>query len=108
MIMQYGMSGALGLRSYGEQSGNIFLGRTMTYDRDYSEEAARKIDDEIRVIVDRNYQRAHDILNQYRDKVVLLSEALIEHETIDRGHFETIMNEEPKVTSSEDSLMPAD
>ncbi|MDJ0755534.1 MAG: ATP-dependent zinc metalloprotease FtsH [Ardenticatenaceae bacterium] len=108
MIMQYGMSEELGLRSYGEQSGNIFLGRTMTYDRDYSEEAARKIDEEIRKIVDRNYQRAHDILNEHRDKVIRLSDALVEHETVDRPLFEELMNEEPKVSSEEDSFVPAD
>ncbi len=107
MVMAYGMSEDLGLRTYGEQTSNPFLGRSMTFDRNYSEEAAIKIDNEVRQIVDRNYQRAKDIIQENRHKMVRLSEALIEHETLDRREFEELMNEEPQVPAEDESLIPA-
>ena len=108
MVMAYGMSEDLGLRTYGEQTGSVFLGRSMTYDRNYSEEAARKIDSEVRSIVDRNYQRALDIIKENKHKMVRLSEALIEFETLDRSQFEILMNEEPQVPTENETLVPAD
>lgn len=108
MIMNYGMSPRLGLRSYGQQNGSVFLGRSMTYDRDYSEEAAKVIDEEIREIVDRNYKRAAEIVSKHRDKMIRLAEALIEHETLDRVEFEKLMNEEPTVSETSEEVVPAD
>src|SRR5690606_4891757 len=84
MVMQYGMSESLGLRTYGEQQGNIFLGREIGSNRDYSEEAARLIDVEVRGILDRNYSRAKAIINENRDRLVTLVETLLEVETLDR------------------------
>lgn len=107
MVMSFGMSSELGLRTYGEETGSVFLGRSMGYERDYSEEAARIIDEEVRRIVDRNYQRAKDIILQQKDKMIALSEALLEYETIDRQQFEEIMNQEP-AQSSQSELIAAD
>jgi cell division protease FtsH len=95
MVMSYGMSRDLGPRAYGEETGNVFLGRSMGYERDYSEEVARQIDDEVRRIIERNYDRAKKIIEDQRDKMVALAEALLVYETLDRRQFEELMNQEP-------------
>lgn len=92
MVMRYGMSESLGLRTYGEQTGSVFLGRDMTYGRDYSEEAARVIDQEVREILDQCYQRARQIIEENREKMVKLARTLLEVETLDRFAFEKLMN----------------
>jgi cell division protease FtsH len=98
MVMQYGMSDNLGLRTFGEQQGSIFLGRDMTYGRDYSEEAAKAIDNEVRGIVDNNYERAKRIIEENRDKLVNLAQTLMKVETLDREEFEALMNEDYTVS----------
>ena len=104
MVMEYAMGGeGLGVRAYGEQQGSIFLGRSMGYDRNYGDDVADKIDAEVRSIIDRNYQRAIDIINEKRDKMVALADALLEHETLDRHEFETIMNTD-EAPSKEDLI----
>jgi cell division protease FtsH len=110
MVMHYGMSETLGLPTYGDSSGNPFLGRDYGLGgRDYSEEAARKIDAEVRDILDRNYQRAVKIVRDNYDKMVALATKLMEVETLDRAAFEELMNA-PSVRSNghheaaEDSL----
>lgn len=93
MVMHYGMSETLGLPTYGDSSGNPFLGRDYGLGgRDYSEEAARKIDAEVRDILDRNYQRAVKIVRDNYDKMVALATKLMEVETLDRAAFEELMN----------------
>ncbi|GAB4576202.1 MAG: ATP-dependent zinc metalloprotease FtsH [Anaerolineae bacterium] len=91
MITRYGMSERLGLRTFGEQAGNIFLGRDLMEQRNYSEEAAIQIDQEVHRILDEAYKRARNILLENRDKLIAVSEALLEKETIDRDEFEAIM-----------------
>ena len=111
MVMQYGMSASLGLRTYGEQQGNIFLGREFGQNRDYSEEAARLIDEEVRVILDRNYGRAKEVITQNRAQLVRLVDKLIEVETLDREQFEELMNApEPEVAVDQpvEVLLPGD
>lgn len=92
MVMRYGMSEVLGLRTYGEQTGNIFLGRDMGYGRDYSEDAAKLIDEEVRLILDRAYKKAKQVIEDNREKMVKLARTLIEVETLDRTGFEALMN----------------
>jgi cell division protease FtsH len=91
MVMNFGMSEALGPRSYGSGSGSLFLGRELYDNRDYSESAAEEIDNEVRRILQTAYQRAKNILLENRDKLDTLSEILMEHETLDRRMFEEIM-----------------
>ncbi|MFW5942209.1 MAG: ATP-dependent zinc metalloprotease FtsH [Chloroflexota bacterium] len=100
MVTKYGMSDALGLRTYGEDQGNIFLGRELSANRDYSEEAAKLIDREVRTILDRNYERAKDIILRNRDRLVKLVERLMTDETLDRETFEELMNEESADTEA--------
>ncbi len=91
MVMNFGMSEALGPRSYGSGSGSLFLGRELYDARDYSESAAEEIDNEVRRILQTAYHRAKNTLMENRDKLDTLAAILIEHETLDRQMFEEIM-----------------
>ncbi len=94
MVTRYGMSERLGLRVYGEDTHDlIFLGRTIAEQRDYSEQTAREIDEEVRRIVSEAYERAKNILLQYRVKLVRLAETLLEIETVDREQFLALMSD---------------
>jgi len=99
--MSYGMSSSLGLPTYGDQNSSPFVGRDYGFGmgRDYSEEAAKTIDEEVRVILDRNYKRARQIIEDNRNKMVVLAKALMEVETMDRSVFEKLMNETLSVRS---------
>ncbi|MCB9456280.1 MAG: ATP-dependent zinc metalloprotease FtsH [Anaerolineaceae bacterium] len=92
MITQYGMSDALGPRTFGSGSGAVFLGREMYEQRDYSEHIAEEIDKEVLRIVQTAYNRARDILSENRSRLDELARVLIEQETLDRTGFEAIMN----------------
>src|SRR5260221_3804343 len=92
MITRFGMSNELGLRTFGDPQGEIFLGRELVERRDYSEEAAAAIDVEVSRIIERAYKRAQEILKTNHDRLVALAEALLEHETIDREQFEALMS----------------
>jgi cell division protease FtsH len=90
MVTRYGFSPNLGLRTFGEEQGNPYLG-SLGDIRDYSEEMAQAIDHEIRHILDRAYQRAKDIVVAQRCKLEALAESLLEYETIERPQFEALM-----------------
>jgi len=108
MVTKYGMSESLGLRTYGDDTGNVFLGRELSTTRDYSEEAAKLIDREVRIILDRNYERARDIIRTNHDRLVRLVNRLMEAETLDRHEFEQLMNEEPAPVEADGALVPGD
>lgn len=91
MVCEFGMSDKVGTLAVGRRSRNPFLGRDYIEDRDYSEEVAQVIDEEVRHIVDNAKQRAQDILAQNRDKMDSLVKALLERETLDREEFLAIM-----------------
>jgi cell division protease FtsH len=91
MVTQFGMSKSLGPRTFGSDSGNPFLGRGWVDERDYSEDAAKQIDEEIYGITATAYDRAINILKANRDKLELLAEILITNETLDRSEFEYLM-----------------
>ena len=100
MVTQFGMSDALGPRTFGGGGGAVFLGREIGEQRDYSEQAAEQIDNEVRRIVQTAYNRARDLLTTYRDKLDLLATMLLEHETLDRATFEEIMSGQQTVGAS--------
>lgn len=97
MVTQYGMSDTLGLPTYGSQRSNPFLGQEwgLGGERDYSEKAARSIDNEVRQILQRNYDRALVIIEKNRNALVALANTLLDVETLDREMFEQLMNEPP-------------
>jgi cell division protease FtsH len=91
MVTQFGMSDLLGPRTFGSSNGPMFLGRELYEQRDYSEQAAEEIDNEVKRIVGDSYNRARSLLTDYRDKLELVARALIEQETVDRQAFEELM-----------------
>jgi len=84
MITEYGMSERLGARKFGTADGEPFLGREMSHSRDYSEEIASAIDDEVRRLIESAHDEAWEILVQYRDVLDNLVLQLMEHETLTR------------------------
>jgi cell division protease FtsH len=90
MVTRFGFSPTLGLRTFGEEQGNPYLG-SLGEIRNYSEEMAQTIDHEIRHILDTAYQRAKDIVVTQQRKLEALAGALLEQETIERPAFEALM-----------------
>ncbi|MBW1895256.1 MAG: cell division protein FtsH, partial [Deltaproteobacteria bacterium] len=82
MVRSYGMSDELGPLSYAKEEDHIFLGREISQHRDYSEETARKIDDEINIIIKKSYTRAKNVLHENIDILHKLAELLLEKETV--------------------------
>ncbi len=95
MVTQFGMSESLGPRAFGGGSGSLFLGRDLYEQRDYSEQAAEDIDNEVKRILQTAYQRAKATLTSHRDRLETLASVLIEQETLDRTMFEELMNGAP-------------
>ncbi len=93
MVCEYGMSERLGPLRLGRRHGNPFLGRDVMEDRDYSEEVAQAIDEEVRALVDTNYERARTVLTDNRDKLEKVVEVLMDQETLERDEFIDIMND---------------
>ncbi|MGD8604150.1 MAG: ATP-dependent zinc metalloprotease FtsH [Anaerolineales bacterium] len=93
MVTRLGMSDDLGPMVYGQKEELIFLGREISEQRDYSEEIAVKIDQEVRQLVNEAHERAKDILTQYREQLNTIANTLIEVETLDRDEFENLFNE---------------
>ncbi|MGD2119120.1 MAG: ATP-dependent zinc metalloprotease FtsH [Chromatiales bacterium] len=97
MVTKWGLSDRLGPLSYSEEEGEVFLGRSVTQHKNVSDDTAHAIDEEIRSVIDRNYQRAHNILTENLDKLHTMAQALIKYETIDSGQIDDIMNgKEPR------------
>ncbi len=90
MVCDWGMS-SLGPLSLGENQDTVFLGKEINRTQNYSEETARKIDEELHHIIDEQYERATGIMKEKRDVLDKIAEALIEHETIDGKHVHEIL-----------------
>ncbi|MDF2446439.1 MAG: rane protease FtsH catalytic subunit [Moraxellaceae bacterium] len=91
MVTKWGLSEKMGPIMYEEDEGEVFLGRSVTQRKNVSAQTAMDIDNEIRAIIDGCYRRAKDILVENRDKLELMSEALMQYETIDREQIDAIM-----------------
>ena len=91
MVTQWGMSDTLGPMVYGEEEGEIFLGRQVTTHRNVSEATMQKVDAEIRRIIDQQYSLARRLLEENSDKVEAMTKALLEWETIDADQVNDIM-----------------
>jgi len=91
MVTRWGLSERLGPLTYGEEEGEVFLGHSMTKRKEVSDETAHIIDEEIRSIVDRNYQLAEQTLVKNIDKLHLMAEALLKFETIDTEQIKDAM-----------------
>jgi cell division protease FtsH len=95
MVTRYGMSDALGPMVYGENDGEVFLGRSVTTHKNLSEATMEKVDAEIRRIIDTQYALARKILEENRDKVESMAQALLELETLDSDQINDIMTGNP-------------
>ena len=95
MVTEFGMSDNLGPLSFGKREEMIFLGRSMGEQRDYSDEVARTIDEEVRAIIEKAYERATEVLTVHRDKLVALAEKLVAEETVDAEGFEALFSDMP-------------
>ena len=94
MVCEYGMSERLGPLRFGRRHGSPFLGRDgFSEERDYSEEVAQIIDEEVRAIIDHNYKRAAELLEANRVVLESITEVLMEKETIDRDEFLRLMQD---------------
>lgn len=94
MVCEYGMSDALGTLALGHRQGNPFLGRDYYEDRNYSQEVARQIDEEVHRMVDECHARATQMLQEHRKQLDDLTQALLERETLDRDEFLAVMRGE--------------
>jgi len=95
MVTQWGMSDELGTMVYGENEGEIFLGRSVTTHKNVSEATLQRVDAEIRRIIDTQYRLARKLLEENRDKVEVMAKALLEWETIDAEQINDIMSGRP-------------
>jgi cell division protease FtsH len=90
-VTKWGLSDKLGPLSYAEEEGEVFLGRSVTKHKEVSDETSHLIDEEVRSLIDQNYERSAAILGENRDKLDRMAEALIRYETIDQGQIKDIM-----------------
>ncbi len=92
MVTRFGMSDRLGPVALGRQTGNVFLGRDIMAERDFSEETAATIDDEVRNLVEQAYRRAKEVLVNNRHVLDQIAQVLIEKETIDAEELQSILD----------------
>ena len=91
MVTRYGFSEKLGPVVYGQDQGEVFLGMDINRSRNYSEEVAAEIDQEIRRIIEEAYSRAREILEAHRDQLEVVAQYLMEHEKIGEFGFKALM-----------------
>ena len=91
MVTKWGLSDKLGPLTYSEDEGEVFLGRSVTQQKQVSPETAQAIDAEVRNIIDRNYNRAKEILKKHKKQLKAMADALMKYETIDRKQIINIM-----------------
>ena len=93
MVTKYGMSEKLGTIAYGNESDEVFIGRTMAQARSYSEDVAGLIDEEVKSIVDRAYARCEEILTRCRPQLELTAQYLLAHETMSGAEFTKVFTD---------------
>jgi cell division protease FtsH len=110
MVTEWGMSDELGPMVYGENEGEVFLGRAVTTHKNVSEATMQKVDSEIRRIIDQQYRVARNLIEQNRDKVEVMAKTLLDWETIDAEQIGDIMAgrppRPPKPSSSQTPSKP--
>jgi cell division protease FtsH len=94
MIKRYGMSEALGPRTFGKREELVFLGREISEERDYGDKVAEEIDEEVKELIDMSYRRAEEILVTHKPKLVRLAEYLIEHETLSGDNLARVLEDD--------------
>ena len=91
MVTRWGLSERLGPLSYGEEEGEVFLGKSVTTHKNVSDDTAHAIEEEMSAFIDRNYDRAHKILTNHMNQLHAMTDALMKYETIDKEQIKDIM-----------------
>ena len=107
MICEYGMSEKIGPVTFGHRQDQVFLGRDIARDKDYSEEVAAEIDKEVRAFLDDAYAATEKLLNENMDKLHLIAQALIERETLEKEEIADIVKHGRILTKEEREAMDA-
>ncbi len=108
MVTSWGLSN-MGPLTFGQEEGEVFLGRSVNQNKEVSDTTAQQIDEEVRVIIDRNYKHAHKILSANLDKLHMMADGLIKYETIDANQIKEIMSgKEPSPPDDVDYLKKVD
>jgi cell division protease FtsH len=95
MVTKWGLSDRMGPLTYTEESGEVFLGRQVTQTKQVSDETAHAIDEEVRRVIETNYNRAKGILQEHLEKLHTMADALVKYETIDDRQIREIMDGKP-------------
>jgi cell division protease FtsH len=104
MVCEFGMSEKLGHLTFGRKHHQVFLGRELGEDRNYSDQTAQKIDNEVREIIDSSYKRAKDLLTEKKDKLIKLADTLFEKEVLDARQARDIVGlPEPERNTDKDA-----
>jgi cell division protease FtsH len=110
MVTKWGLSDHMGPLSYGEDEGEVFLGRSVTQHKAVSDVTAKQIDEDVRALINRNYERAERLLAENNDKLHTMAKLLMKYETIDSDQIDAIMEGrepgEPKGWSDSSSTPP--
>jgi cell division protease FtsH len=107
MVTKWGLSDRLGPLTYSEESGEVFLGRSVTQHKQVSDETAHAIDEEVRRVIEMNYKRARQILETNLDKLHAMAEALIKYETLADDQIRDVMaGRTPKPPEGWDDTTP--
>ena len=91
MVTKWGLSDRLGPLAYAEEEGEVFLGRSITQHKKVSDKTAHEIEEEVRRVINTNYEHAREILQSNLDKLHSMAEALVKYETIDESQIRDIM-----------------
>ena len=92
MVTRWGLSSRLGPLVYGEDEEQVFLGHSVARHKEISDETANAIDEEVRLVIDKNYRRSENLLNDNMDKLHMMADALMKYETIDKNQIKDIMS----------------
>jgi cell division protease FtsH len=93
MVTKYGMSEKLGNVTFSSGSDEVFIGRSMAQAKPYSEETAAVIDSEVKALLDAAYDRCREILERDREKLELVAQFLLKHETMDAAQFQLVYDD---------------
>ena len=106
MITEWGMSTKLGMIAYGDNSQEVFLGHSVTQNKNVSESTAQEIDAEIKAIIDNAYNRARTILSENIDDLHRVAQGLLEYETLSGDEIRQVMRGEPVIKKVVDEPAP--
>ena len=106
MVTEWGMSDKLGMIAYGDNSQEVFLGHSVTQNKNVSEATAREIDAEIKSIIDRAYNKARSLLTENIEELHRLARGLLEHETLSGDEIRTVLRGEPVIRKVVDEPAP--